>query len=226
MDGISGYIDTASGISPFDFSLDVHSGGQENEQGQRRRDASQGSNFDSVVADAFSFSAEALQKAKVLQQSDAVFHSDTTQTEREFHDAYTASYDALGRPRAQSSEEKDVKAPTAEELRRVPLSATPDGASVAALYAGQLHVQDNLQTRTFTPSNGASAYEGMRLRNLDSSRPMSVHINDMQSTSLAMGSSVSAQRATAAYQVQADKATPTTSMLPSSRWSIGIDMRV
>ncbi len=224
MSAVSGLVDGALQISPFDFSFDTSNGQQENAQRRGQSDASQSIRFDTAVADAFSFSAEALQKAKVLQQNDAVFASESSQTQKEFEDAYSGNYDVLGRLRA--SEESTAKAPNAEDMRRVPYAGTPDVSSVAALYAGNMQIQDNLQTRTFTPSNGASAYEGMRLRSFDASRPVSVHINAAHSTALASGSTISPQKASSAYQVQADRGTPSVSMLPSSRWSVGIDMRV
>ncbi len=243
MDGISGWIDSSSQISPFDFSFDTSS--QEQSQGRNSKQTEQSSRFDSVIADALSLSPEALEKAKVLQRNDAVAATENSQTQRQFQNSladtpygalatsYTntaATYTAAGRIQGNEQDEMTVtKGPQAEELRRVPYAQSPDLSHVAAMYAGNVSPQDNLQTRTFTPSNGSSAYEAVRLRSLDGARPTSVHINDVQSTSLAKGSNVSPQKASAAYQSQYRVGNPGSDLAPpvyTGRWSIGVDLRV
>ncbi len=238
MDGISGWVDTTSQISPFDFSFDT--GSQENNQGRSSQQTGQSSRFDSVIADALSISPEALEKAKVLQRGDAVIATEHSQSQGQFQDSYAASaygvatsfagtYNASGRIQTTEQDELSVtKGPQSEELRRVP-STSPEMAHVAAMYASNVTPQDNLQTRTFTPSNGSSAYEAVRLRSLDGARPTSVHINDAQSTSLATGTSVSPQKASAAYATQYRAGNPGSDIAPpvySGRWSVGVDLRV
>ncbi len=241
MESISGLVDSSSPANSFDFSLDV-SHKQNQEKQQRSQDTAQSTGFNAVLADTLAISPEALQKAKVLNQSDAVIASDTAQTQQQgdpsqdykgaqspwnawsYGDNLAGTYtkDAI----APQQEAAAVKAPDSEELRRFPTASTLDISSVAALYAGNVTPVDTLQTRTFTPTNSASSYEGMRLRHMDSSRPVSIHINAAQSTSLAYASSVSPEKATAAYKTQASAGVPTTSLMPMSRWSVGVDIRV
>ncbi len=242
MEGISALVDNTTQISPFDFSFDTNS--QENNQGRRSQQTGQSTHFDSVIADALSLSPEALEKAKVLQQGDAVISTEGAQTQRQFSDAfhgtftdassiagsYAGTYNASGRIQGNEQDELTVtKGPQSEELRRVPSTQNSDMAYAAAMYASNVTPQANLQTRTFTPSNGASSYEAMRLGSLDSARPTSVHINDVNSTSMAKGSTVSPQKASAAYQNQYRVGNPGSDFAPpvyTGRWSVGVDLHV
>ncbi len=237
MDSISGLVDNASTISPFDFSFDAFQSGGDQSQKRGARSAEQSSNFDSVVADALSLSPEALEKAKVLQQGHAVIATENTQTQRPFQDVYVPSmgagtgvYTSSGRISPNAHEEESLtKAPVAEEMRRVPYTTTPDMAGVAALYASNLNPLENLQTRTYTPSNGAAAYEALRLRAADGARPTSSQGVDAQSMTVNSASTISSQKASAAYATQAKAGNPGTELAPpvyTGRWSVGVDLLV
>ncbi len=246
MDNISHIVDSASSIRGFTFSLDVKKQDESTLHGHSQ-DEAQSSGFGRALTDTISLSAEALQRVRRFGENEAARTTEKDAAQKQQRDTFYASVQArayaenAAQVETVTEDTPDVygkngvlrnedtvasKTPTTEELRRVPYQSNVDMAQVAALYAGNIRPAENLQTRTFTPTNTSESYEGLRLRQMDSARPVSVHINAAQSTALAYAADAKPSTVSAAYRTQASAANPSTALVLVSRWSTGVDMRV
>ncbi len=116
-------------------------------------------------------------------------------------------------------------APTQEETRRIPNVNQPDMASVAALYArnvGFATYLENAHNQAFTPSSSAVP----STQAVHTAKEVNETASLFSTSRATSGATVSAQAASSAYSIQAERAAWATALAPVGKWAGGVDIHV